>query len=93
MTDTDAGLVIGEADAGFVISGAADAPPNRRLIISCEGNDLVTFDMGTGEMTFGESYTPEGAARTFWDAMAVDLGRRILLAQEGKCIVCGQAQP
>ena len=31
---------------------------------------LVTIDLDTGETTFGEHYTPDEAARVFWDAIA-----------------------
>jgi hypothetical protein len=31
---------------------------------------LVSINMDTGETTFGEHYTPDEAARVFWDAIA-----------------------
>jgi hypothetical protein len=86
---TDGEFVI-ESGAPLIIQGSADAAPDSTLVISNKGDDLVTFDMATGEMTFGSTYTPEGAAKVFWEAMAQILDRRIRWVEEGKCWMCGQ---
>lgn len=48
-------LAIEPADA-FVIMGAADTP-------------LVTISFKDGSLTYGEGYTPDAAAKAFWEAM------------------------
>ena len=30
---------------------------------------LVSINMDTGDITFGEHYTPDEAAKTFWEAI------------------------
>lgn len=77
----------------LVVEGEANRHRNNNLTISHNGVDLVTWDMATGEMTFGDTYTPEGAAKIFWDAMATDIERRVVWVEEGKCWMCGQVKP
>jgi hypothetical protein len=38
---------------------------------SLHGNNgmLVSINMDTGDITFGEHYTPDEAAKTFWEAI------------------------
>ena len=43
--------------------------PNRFIIQNETGKPLVTFT-NDGTVTFGEGYTPDAAARSFWHAMA-----------------------
>jgi hypothetical protein len=37
---------------------------------------LVSINLDTGEHTFGENYTPDEAARVFWDTVGVKLNDR-----------------
>ncbi|MFC7794640.1 hypothetical protein [Streptomyces cinereoruber] len=41
----------------------------HKLVIAFDGRPLVTLDTETGEMTFGPDYTPDTAAKAFWDAV------------------------
>jgi hypothetical protein len=39
--------------------------------IGGKNGTLVTVDLDTGETTFGEHYTPDEAARVFWEAVGI----------------------
>jgi hypothetical protein len=53
--------------AGHVV--AAPPIPGSLNIRSSAGEPLVSIDLGTGQITYGPGYTPDEAARLFWDAI------------------------
>jgi hypothetical protein len=88
MTEDEGGFSITDPGAGGIT--LHDPTAANLFLISNGGDDLVTWDLVTGEMTFGQTYTPEGAAKVFWDAVAMTLAQRITWAEEGKCWMCGK---
>lgn len=44
-------------------------PSPQYLSIYSGADELVRINLETREMTFGPRYTPEGAAKAFWDAI------------------------
>lgn len=39
------------------------------ILYNDEGQDLITVNLSDGDITYGENYTPDEAARMFWDSI------------------------
>lgn len=68
-------------------------PSPSHLIIEDQGNGLINIDLTTGEITFGAGYTPEGAAKVFWDGVARVFDQRMRFVEDDCCWSCGQRLP
>lgn len=55
--------------SGSTLISMPDSPRNM-VIHRPNGRPLVTIDFDDGHITFGEDYTPEGAAKIFWEAIS-----------------------
>lgn len=56
----------------FISSGTSPAwiPQTPNIVITGKsGNALVSISAATGEITYGEGYEPDEAARRFWSAI------------------------
>lgn len=62
-------LNAGDVLRGEVISFARITTASAFTLASPDGRPLVTFNLATGEMTYGPGYTPDAAAEAFWAAV------------------------
>jgi len=51
--------------------------PTALAIHGSNGNILVSISMNDGTLTFGPNYTPDAAARAFWEAISSDYRRML----------------
>lgn len=50
----------------------ATAPTPRTMsIMRVDGTPLVTIDLASGEIEYGSNYTPDDAAKAFWQALGL----------------------
>lgn len=45
--------------------------PNNIVIFGKNGAHLITVDFDNGSITYGADYTPDAAAKAFWEALAL----------------------
>lgn len=58
----------------FDVQSMKPLQPTTLTINRPDGRNLVTISMETGELTLGEDYDPDEAARIFWNAVRAMAG-------------------
>lgn len=61
-------LTVHDEDAGLYAFTAMRVPPSQIVIDGAHG-PLVTIHLDDGRLEYGPGYTPDAAARRFWDAV------------------------
>ena len=55
---------------GFTTRDPGEGLSPNFIFVGPDENTLATLNMRTGELAYGEGYTPDATARLFWEAMS-----------------------
>lgn len=67
----------------FRVHAMEFSDPRNIWSLSSERGLMVSIDLSTGEITYGENYTPDEAAKVFWG----EIGFCALSRNKGDCHV------